>query len=550
MSNLENLAAKILKESQQPDSQELKILLLQLAEVANTPGDITSLIGPVVKLLPSHNSSVKFTIYGILPRICKAQPDAAVLVVNTVLNDCRDPNPEVKRIAVSTLCSLPPLLQEYAGPVVDAALKDRHPKVRNAAVLGCGKIFKEMPSLLQDIGMIDRLYETIRDEDPVVSTNCLLVLDTVLASEGGVVVSRSMARYLLHRLPMLPHPQLATVLQFLAKHKPSTEDELFFILSEVDPFLGVMTSPPVVVSCARLFLHLTESSQPQLEPQLVERVAPTLRSYLQSTDTSQEGLHCLLDFLLSLKDRPAWMSFLGNMPELLYPVAREDHAISVKKLELLACIINKDTSSDTAAKVAAVLREQCAAGGPVAMAAARCLCACAARSSLSTFLTVSASLLVRDSVHYNVTAAVLDGLQDVSLDNFPQEDISDLLCKVIDVSDATKDSPPPILPVLLGAYGELLGDRAVHVLESLVDRFNYYNDEGICHLLLSAALRLFIKMPARVQHILGELLEACIIDRDEFSELRWRALKFYNMLKADPQLVRTVLGLDKKEVTS
>ena len=40
----------------------------QLVEAVSTPGDISCLIGPVVKLLPSNNINVKRTAYSVLPR--------------------------------------------------------------------------------------------------------------------------------------------------------------------------------------------------------------------------------------------------------------------------------------------------------------------------------------------------------------------------------------------------------------------------------------------------------------------------------------------------
>ena len=40
----------------------------QLVEAVSTPGDISCLIGPVVKLLPSYNINVKRTVYSVLPR--------------------------------------------------------------------------------------------------------------------------------------------------------------------------------------------------------------------------------------------------------------------------------------------------------------------------------------------------------------------------------------------------------------------------------------------------------------------------------------------------
>lgn len=43
----------------------------QLVEAVSIPGDISCLIGPVVKLLPSYNINVKRTAYSVLPRyIC------------------------------------------------------------------------------------------------------------------------------------------------------------------------------------------------------------------------------------------------------------------------------------------------------------------------------------------------------------------------------------------------------------------------------------------------------------------------------------------------
>jgi len=77
-----------------------------------------------------------------------------------------------------------------------------------------------------------RLYECIRDPDPLVVTSSLLTLDTILASEGGVVVSRNMASYLLQRLGDFPDPQLATVLEVIGKYRPWEEEELFQELSK------------------------------------------------------------------------------------------------------------------------------------------------------------------------------------------------------------------------------------------------------------------------------------------------------------------------------
>ena len=89
-------------------------------------------------------------------RLCSLYPDAAFLSANTVCKDCSDPNPMVKALAVATLCSLPPLFQEHVGPILNTSLKDMHPKVRQTAVIGCGRVFKHSPQLIFDQGFVDR----------------------------------------------------------------------------------------------------------------------------------------------------------------------------------------------------------------------------------------------------------------------------------------------------------------------------------------------------------------------------------------------------------
>lgn len=76
------------------------------------------------------------------------------------------------------------------------------------------------------------MYETIRDADPFVITSSLITLDSILASEGGVVINKNIAYYLLSRLKDFPDLQLATVLQVLTKFNPINEEDLFKELSK------------------------------------------------------------------------------------------------------------------------------------------------------------------------------------------------------------------------------------------------------------------------------------------------------------------------------
>lgn len=141
----------------------------------------------------------------------------------------------------------------------------------------------------------------------------LLVLDRALAQEGGVVVNKKLAQYLLLRLPHFQPPQLATVLQVLRKYTPKTDTELFTQLSKylyffclwylpgqgftmnvffaglLDPYLAHKESAAVVVNCAQLFVQIIEKGYPHLEKDVIARSVPALTTFLGSFDIHAQG---------------------------------------------------------------------------------------------------------------------------------------------------------------------------------------------------------------------------------------------------------------------
>ena len=52
---------------------------------------------------------------------------------------------------------------------------------------------------LTELNLVDILYQMLRDKDPQVVSNCISVLDEVLAKEGGMVLNAKIAHYLLNR---------------------------------------------------------------------------------------------------------------------------------------------------------------------------------------------------------------------------------------------------------------------------------------------------------------------------------------------------------------
>ena len=70
----------------------------------------------------------------------------------------------------------------------------------------------------------------LRDSDPQVVCNCLIVLDEILADEGGVVLTKTLAHYLFGRLKEFGEWSQCLVMRVLARYEASDEEETYDIL--------------------------------------------------------------------------------------------------------------------------------------------------------------------------------------------------------------------------------------------------------------------------------------------------------------------------------
>ncbi len=57
-----------------------------------------------------------------------------------------------------------------------------------------------------ELNLVDVLYQMLRDTDPLVISNCVTALDEILANEGGMIITKKIAHYLINRYskPVIP----------------------------------------------------------------------------------------------------------------------------------------------------------------------------------------------------------------------------------------------------------------------------------------------------------------------------------------------------------
>ncbi|CAB4055204.1 AP4B1 [Lepeophtheirus salmonis] len=280
--------------SVQNDSRKLVELIEPIPSLIEA-GNIETepLISPMIRLLGSHNAEVKEHVCSFLLKLSSHQGDVGVLAQNILMQDTQDPNPRIRSVAISTLCSLPSLNAETKDP--------------------CDS---KIPDILRESGLIDTLYSIIKDPDPGVLTFSLQTLNIILEDEGGIVIPRSMAQYILSRLNDLPELELCFVIDYLQKYYTlKKEEESMVLMNALDPFLDSKNGAFFYVTlingfCSQLCKFLRKSSLAiqimdfiSLLNQLGENEALSISKELRFKNKDSTDILCYKARLLSTQIR-------------------------------------------------------------------------------------------------------------------------------------------------------------------------------------------------------------------------------------------------------
>jgi AP-4 complex subunit beta-1 len=212
----------------------VKHFYFQVQTLSNAGINTKELFPAVVKHLASSDLLTKKLAAWF---VCQHgdQPDLILLAINCLVKDCSDANPMVRGLALRSLSSLPqPSLVEYWVSPLLQGLQDSSAYVRRVAVGACSKINHLDPTYIQENDIINMLYGMVRDSDQIVIINCLNTLDELLQDEGGVVINRNIAFYLLNKIKLFNEWHLITVFTYLQRYHPKTDDEAIDIINITD----------------------------------------------------------------------------------------------------------------------------------------------------------------------------------------------------------------------------------------------------------------------------------------------------------------------------
>ncbi|KAH3756931.1 AP-4 complex subunit beta-1 [Pelomyxa schiedti] len=501
--------------------------------------DTSSLFPEMAMASNTRNLAQKKLVYLYLCHNAETQPDVSLLCVNTLQRDATDSNPIVRGLALRSIASLRvPNIVEYVFPLIAAGLGDTNAYVRKTAAIAAVKFYKTAPDIFIGSDMTDKLYQLLRDSDPVVVVNAINALNEVLRDSGGPQIPNELMISLLQRLREFNEWGQCVILNLTESFEPQNEDEILAILNLLDEKLKHTNSSVVMAVCG-VFLRLTQH-HPVLHQSVCARIKSPLLLHITTTHYPEVAypLMCHLKLLLSRVP-----TLLENDYKSFYIRSNDPTYLKTLKIELLTSIANEKSAPY-------IIEELFAYATDVDMT-----CACKALTALGTIALKVPSIVTRIlskfidlialDIDYIAAEAIL-ALKDI-FRKYPttRDEILDLLESCISVVSSPQAKAAVVW--MIGDFGETL-ESAPYILEDLVDTWEEL-DEEVQLQLLTATMKMYFKRPQECQPILGQLLNSAINNTVSI-DTHDKALLYYRLLAYNPQEAARVVCASKIPIST
>lgn len=492
--------------------------------------DVSSLFSDMIKASATNDLVAKKLIYLYIRVQAKCNQDAAILVVATLTKDTEDDNAMVRGLALRTMCELKvSSLLEYVKVPLLNGLQDKSSYVRRIAVMGALKVFTFAPNMIRDMTVLRCLFELAKSNDAQVMANSIYVLKEILSARDCNLFTKDVVDAIFSRFYSLDEWAQVNVISLLSCYKPSSEEEIFGILNNLDDILK-NTNKGVVIATAKLFLLITKDVD-SLKSDVYIRLKGPLFSIAASSvhEVSYTGLHVLLTiyrgrahilagkykaFFLRGNDSP----YLKRLKLSVLTEMSAESNIDSTLSELRYSVMDSDVY---VAKFAVSCIGK--VGTKCKFAAASCL------DILVELLSLDLDFIIPSI--FEAFKAIVAELRDLDI----------RIAEVIHTS-WQKLSDPSAKSSIIWILGELGHNipRCPYILEGIADSLEQEQLSDINIELLHTALHLFFKRPPEFQNVVGRVL-FLLMDGKVSMDIHDRALFYYRALQMDPTKVSKLL---------
>ena len=394
---------------------------------------------------------------------------------------------------------------------------------------GVGKLWRHSPQGCHEFGMVNKLYEMLRDTESTVVTFSLQTLNVILSEEGGVKVNKKMVRYFLTRIVNYKAKEFCFLADFLAI--PVMDEDLRIqTLNVLDPFLD-QKDGNIVLSTAKLLTKIVKN-QPILRKSLINRLVPVFCGFLKS-GSYRDFNPILIDFLSKL-DEDYIYPFISNH-KYFFLKSKDSEKLSLKKISFIDKLVTEDNSVEVLNYLFNLL--------PQSSKLNSCIFSTAARISVkdtSSYIHCISNLeliLKADSdKHVCDILDIVKVLDPVSHRSLDEEKVFTFVRTVLSSTSPLSNLNPKRITSLLYLLNSFCGyvSNSPYYIEDILlieDKSSW--SPILYSQLLSCAVNVFNIYPASMQITLGHIFQLILQQKNH--DLQERAVIYYNLLYSESE---------------
>jgi AP-1 complex subunit beta-1 len=502
--------------------------------------DVSALFADVVNCIQTDNIELKKLVYLYVMNYAKAQPELAILAINTFRKDASDPNPLIRSLAVRTMgCIRLDQVTEYLLEPLRKCCQDPDPYVRKTSAICIPKVYDINPELVEDQGFIDILKELLSDSNPMVVANAVAGLAEIAEVCGKDLIdldNKATIPKLLAALNECNEWGQVFILDALATYSPSSGNDAESITERVTARLS-HANPAVVLAAIKVVLKSMDFiDNGETARNLAKKLNPPLVTLLSSEPEIQYV--ALRNIRLIVQKRPG---ILSQDVKMFFCKYNDPVYVKLEKVDIMVMLV----SERNVEQVLLELKEY-SSGVDVDFVrkSVRSIGRVAVKLEKACDRAITVLLeLIETKVNYVVQEATVV-IKDV-FRKYPTryEQVLAALCDSLEALDEPEAKASMIW--ILGEYAERI-DNVDELLDAFLQSFH---DEPpiVQQQLLTAIVKLFLKKPVTTQNMVSAALR-CATEESNNHDLRDRGYIYWRLLSTNPEATKHVVLGDKPTI--
>lgn len=502
--------------------------------------DVSALFADVVNCIQTDNIELKKLVYLYVMNYAKAQPELAILAINTFRKDASDTNPLIRSLAVRTMgCIRLDQVTEYLLEPLRKCCQDPDPYVRKTSAICIPKVYDINPELVEDQGFIEILKDMLGDGNPMVVANAVAGLAEIAETCRKDLLdldNKATITKLLAALNECNEWGQVFILDALSTYVPASSGDAESITERVTARLSHV-NPAVVLAAIKVILKAMEYvDNTEVSRMLAKKLNPPLVTLLSSEPETQYV--SLRNIRLIVQKRPG---ILANDVKMFFCKYNDPVYLKLEKVDIMVMLVSEKNFEQVLLELkdystgvdVDFVRKSVRSIGRVAVKLER-----ACERAISVLLE-----LIETKVNYVVQEASVV-VKDI-FRKYPSryEQVLSALCESLEVLDEPEAKASMIW--ILGEYAERI-DNVDELLDNFLGQF-HDEPQMVQMQLLTAIVKLFLKKPQSTQDMVTKVLTSATEESNNH-DIRDRGYIYWRLLSTNPEGAKQVVLGDKPSI--